>query len=119
MKKIIVLISLFALASMTSAGGLESLTNYQALTTQKINLDLNNADVDDAMNIFSEKMNVNIVKNKNVETKVTVHLKDISVIDAFRILCRTHNLNYQAEKRLIQIYNQKDMLKEEGYPPGI
>ena len=63
-------------------------------------------------------MNVNIVKNKNVETKVTVHLKDISVIDAFRILCRTHNLNYQAEKRLIQIYNQKDMLKDGGLSSG-
>lgn len=105
-----ILMIFLLLPGMLISGGLVSLTNFNQISAQKMNIDLNNTDIEDVMKIFSEKMGLNIVRNRNVEAKITVRLKDVPVTDAFRIVCKANNLDYSVEKNLIRIFNAKDKL---------
>lgn len=89
---------------------------YERLKNKKINITFRDTGIDDMIKIFSEKMNVNIIRNKNVKAKITANLKNIGVFDALDIICKTHNINYLIEEsvsgeELIRIYTQKDYLQ--------
>ena len=77
-----------------------------------IMVDFTNTDIDNVIKIFSEQMNINIVKNKNVEIKINARLKDIPALEALNIICETHGLSYTIRDNLITIYNSKDFVSE-------
>lgn len=89
---------------------------YERMKNKKINIAFKGTDIDDVIKIFSEKTGVNIIRNNNVKAKITANLKNINVMDALDLICKTHNINYLIDETIsgeevIRIYTQKDYLE--------
>ncbi|MBU1077828.1 MAG: hypothetical protein KKH98_11085 [Spirochaetes bacterium] len=89
---------------------------YEKFKSININVNFRSTDIDDVIKIFSEKMKINIIRNDNIEAKITANLQNINVLDALEVICRAHSINYLIEDAImnnpvIRIYTQKDYLK--------
>jgi protein transport protein HofQ len=79
--------------------------SYEALASPKtISIDLQNASIFEAIEIFSRTSDVNIVTHKDVkDSKVTVTLKDVPWKQAFEMVLRTAGLHQVREGNVIYV----------------
>jgi len=108
---IFLLVVLYAQEDTTDGPGF-----YEKLKDKKINISFKDTDIDDVIEIFADKMGINIIRNENVKAKITANLKDINVIDALDFICKTHGINYLVEESImsepiIRIYTKEDYLE--------
>lgn len=67
----------------------------------------------DVLKVFTDLTNQNIVASKNVmNLRITLFLKEITVRDAIKTMCKLYNLWYSDEGTVIRIMNVDDYAKE-------
>lgn len=79
-----------------------------------MSLDLKGMDIRDVLKILSQKSGLNIVADSEVSGTVTLYLKDVSVMDAIKIIASTNKLAYEEAGTLIRIMNEKDYERAHG-----
>ncbi len=71
-------------------------------------LDVKDADIQDVIRTISKGYNVNIILDKDVSGKVTVHLSDVPVIEGLRTLSRSIGLEVVKEGNVYRIRKAMD-----------
>jgi len=71
-----------------------------------LTLELKNMDILDVLKLLSEKGNLNIVAESDVQGRVTLFLEDVKVMDALDIIVESNNLAYVQEKDLIRVMKE-------------
>ena len=66
-------------------------------------LDVKDADIQDVIRTISKGYNLNIILDKDVSGKVTVHLSDVPIIEGLRTLARSNNLDVVKEGNVYRI----------------
>jgi type IV pilus assembly protein PilQ len=66
-------------------------------------LDVKDADIQDVIRTISKGYNLNIILDKDVTGKVTVHLSDVPVIEGLRTLARSNGLEIVKEGNVYRI----------------
>jgi len=82
-----------------------------------ISLTLKDTDLREVLNILAFKGGVNIVAGEDVDTKVSVQLKDVHWEKALDIILRTYNYTYRKEGNLIRVMSLARALEEENKVP--
>ncbi|MFH1777697.1 MAG: secretin and TonB N-terminal domain-containing protein [Candidatus Omnitrophota bacterium] len=79
------------------------------------NVDFRDAEIKDVLEYLSKKTDINIVIDETVVGgvgRVTVHLRNVTLIDTLEIVLRTKGLSYRLEDNLIWISSQGNMERE-------
>ncbi len=71
-------------------------------------LDVKDADIQDVVRTISKGYNLNIVLDKDVSGKVTVHLSDVPVIEGLRTLSRSIGMEVAKEGNVYRIRKARD-----------
>jgi type IV pilus assembly protein PilQ len=71
-------------------------------------LDVKDADIQDVVRTISKGYNVNIVLDKDVSGKVTVHLSDVPVIEGLRTLSKSIGMEVAKEGNVYRIRKARD-----------
>ena len=71
-------------------------------------LDVKDADIQDVVRTISKGYNLNIVLDKDVAGKVTVHLSDVPVIEGLRTLSRSIGMEVAKEGNVYRIRKARD-----------
>jgi type II secretory pathway component GspD/PulD (secretin) len=66
-------------------------------------LDVKDADIQDVIRTISKGYNLNIILDKDVSGKVTVHLSDVPIIEGLRTLAKSNNLDVVKEGNVYRI----------------
>jgi type IV pilus assembly protein PilQ len=66
-------------------------------------LDVKDADIQDVIRTISKGYNLNIILDKDVAGKVTVHLSDVPIIEGLRTLARSNGLDIVKEGNVYRI----------------
>lgn len=82
--------------------------------SKRVSLDLRQMDMLAVMKFLAEKGHLNIVTGKNVGGRVTLSLKDISILDALDILALTHELAYVMATPIIHVMTDEDYQRRFG-----
>jgi type II secretory pathway component GspD/PulD (secretin) len=77
-------------------------------------LDLKAMDIMDVLKLISQKSGVNIVANQNVKGKVTVYLRDVSVIQALEIIVDAYGWAFAKDGDVIKIMTDKEYEQKHG-----
>ena len=72
-------------------------------TGNLISIDLQDADIDNALRIIAEVSNLNIIASEEVKGKVTLRLVDVPWDQALDVILRTNGLDQVAEGNVIRI----------------
>jgi type II secretory pathway component GspD/PulD (secretin) len=78
---------------------------------KKISLDLRQMDVLAVMKFLADQGDLNIVTSKNVGGRVTLALKDVTILDGLDIIALTHELAYVVQSRVIHVMTEADYLR--------
>jgi type IV pilus assembly protein PilQ len=82
-------------------------------------LDVKDADIQDVVRTISKGYNLNIVLDKDVSGKVTVHLSDVPVIEGLRTLSRSIGMEVAKEGNVYRIRKARDETRSViGYVGG-
>ena len=76
--------------------------------SKRISLDLRQMDMLAVMKFLAEQGDLNIVTGKNVGGRVTLSLKDVTVLDALDIIALTSELAYVVQHRAIHVMTEAD-----------
>ncbi len=76
--------------------------------SKNISLDLRQMDMLAAMKFLAEQGDLNIVTGKNVGGRVTLSLKDVTILDALDIIALTNELAYVVQHRVIHVMTEAD-----------
>ena len=79
--------------------------------SKKITLDLRQMDVLAVTKFLADQGDFNVVTSKNVGGRVTLALKDISILDALDIIALTNELAYVVQNRVIHVMTEADYLR--------
>jgi len=71
-------------------------------------LELKDMDIDDVLKLISKKSGLNIVSGKDVKAKVTIYLKQVSAINALRIILESYGMAYVEENGIIKVMNSRE-----------
>ena len=78
-------------------------------------LDLKNMDILDVLKLISQKSGLNIIAGQNVKGRVTVYLKNISVMDALEIIVEAYNWAYAKEGDIIKVMTEAEYEAKFGH----
>jgi type II secretory pathway component GspD/PulD (secretin) len=73
-----------------------------------ISLDFKGMDIADVLKILAQQSGLNIVADSSVKGAVTLHVKDVSIMDALNIVVSTNNLAYEQNGSLITVMDERD-----------
>ena len=76
--------------------------------SRKISLDLRNMDIMDTVKFLSKQGDLNIVATKNVNGKVTLFLKDVTIADVLEIILLTNNLASEKKAGIITLMTENE-----------
>lgn len=76
--------------------------------SKRIDLDLRQMDMLAVMKFLAEQGDLNIVTGKNVGGRVTLSLKDVTILDALDIIALTSELAYVVQNRVIHVMTEAD-----------
>ncbi len=84
---------------------------------QRIALDLRNMDIVDTLKFLAQKGNINIIASKDVEGRVSLFLKDVTIKDALDIIVLANNLAYEMRGEILYVMteNEYKMLHGENF----
>ena len=74
----------------------------------KISLDLRSMDMVDTIRFLAKQADINVVTTKNVEGRLTLFLKDVTVADALDIIIITNNLAREQQGDIITIMTEEE-----------
>ncbi|MDO9541813.1 MAG: secretin N-terminal domain-containing protein [Kiritimatiellia bacterium] len=81
-------------SSSSSALSTNAVTLKEGLN-RRIALDLRNIDVTDVLKFLAQKGNINIIVSKTVEGRVTLFVKNVTILEALDIIMTANNLAYE------------------------
>lgn len=81
-------------------------------------IDLKEMDVSDVLKYFSVESGVNIVKSPNVRGKVSIFLKEVTALEALKIVVDTYGWVQVEDDHLITVMTDKDYEIKFGYKYG-
>ena len=81
-------------SSSSSALSTNAVTLKEGLSRQ-IALDLRNIDVTDVLKFLAQKGNINIIVSKTVEGRVTLFVKNVTILEALDIIMTANSLAYE------------------------
>ena len=73
-----------------------------------VSLDLRGMDVIDTIKFLARRADLNIVASKNVQGKITLFLKDVTVADVLEIILLTNKLACEKKGNIITIMTEKE-----------
>ncbi|MDD5282344.1 MAG: secretin N-terminal domain-containing protein [Candidatus Omnitrophica bacterium] len=76
--------------------------------SRKISLDLRSMDIMDTVKFLSKQGDLNIVATKNVNGKVTVFLKDVTIADVLDMILLTNNLACEKKAGIITLMTENE-----------
>ncbi len=79
-------------------------------------VDFKNIDIVDALKILSQKSGMNMAVAPNVNGRVTLHLKDVGVMEALDLMADMYGLAYHQEMDVVRIFTAVDYEKRFGHP---
>ncbi len=82
-------------------------------TGQKLDLDLQDIDLDNVFRLIAEVSNLNIIVSEKVKGKVTMRLKEVPWDQALDLILSTHKLGMIQQGNVVRIAPLKDLLDEE------
>lgn len=82
-------------------------------TGQRLDLDLQDIDIDNVFRLIAEVSNLNIIVSEKVKGKVTMRLKDVPWDQALDLILSTHKLGMIQQGNVMRIAPLKDLLDEE------
>ncbi len=82
-------------------------------TGQKLDLDLQDIDLDNVFRLLAEVSNLNIIVSEKVKGKVTMRLKEVPWDQALDLILSTHKLGMVQQGNVVRIAPLKDLLDEE------
>jgi type IV pilus assembly protein PilQ len=82
-----------------------------------ISITLKETDLREVLNILAFKGGVNIVAGDDVDSKVSVQLKDVPWEKALDVILKTYNYTYKREENLIRVMSLARALEEESKIP--
>ncbi|MFH1061802.1 MAG: secretin and TonB N-terminal domain-containing protein [Candidatus Omnitrophota bacterium] len=82
-----------------------------------ISITLKETDIREVLNILAFKGGVNIVAGDDVDSKISVQLKDVPWEQALDVILKTYNYTYKREGNLIRVMSLARALEEEGKTP--
>jgi len=78
-------------------------------------LQLKNIDINDVLNMLSQKAGLNIIAGKGISGKVTIFLQDVKLKDALRIILDSNQLAYEVDDGIIRVMTAKEFELRNGY----
>lgn len=75
---------------------------------QRMALDLRNMDIVDTLKFLAQKGNINIIASKNVEGRVSLFLKDVSIGDAMEIILLANNLAVESRGEILYVMTEDE-----------
>ncbi|MBN1128416.1 MAG: secretin and TonB N-terminal domain-containing protein, partial [Chitinispirillaceae bacterium] len=75
---------------------------------QRMTFDFKDTDIRDVVRSISIAYGLNIIIDKDVSTKVTIHLTDVPVLEGLRTLLGAHGLALQKEGDIYRIIKAED-----------
>ena len=75
---------------------------------QRIALDLRNMDIVDTLKFLAQKGNINIIASKNVQGRVSLFLKDVTIKDALDIVVLANNLAYETRGDILYVMTEAE-----------
>ncbi len=69
--------------------------SFTSAAADKISMNFKGADIRDVLRTIAELADVNLVTDGSVNGEITIHLKEISFLDALKLITQTHNLAYK------------------------
>jgi type IV pilus secretin PilQ/predicted competence protein len=82
-----------------------------------ISITLKETDIREVLNILAFKGGVNIVAGDDVDSKISVQLKDVPWEQALDVILKTYNYTYKREGNLIRVMSLARAMEEEGKTP--
>lgn len=73
-----------------------------------ISFDIKGMDIVDVLKMLAERSGMNLAVGRNVQGKVTLFLKEVSVRDAFEIVVLSSELAYEEHSGMVNIMTQRD-----------
>ena len=85
--------------------------------TELLSLDFEDTEITDVIRVLAEISGMNMVIAPDIETRVTLQLKDITWQQALDVILMTYNLTYKKEGNLIRVMTLDQMKIEEEKIP--
>jgi len=79
------------------------LSDEDSLELQKMSIDFVDADIAEVLRTISAAYGISIIADKDVQGKVTLHLKDVPVMDGLEALCNANGLEVIREGKIRRI----------------
>jgi type II secretory pathway component GspD/PulD (secretin) len=80
----------------------------EAAMEGKINLDLRDIDIVDALKFLAAKADVNIIVSKNVTGRINVKVKDVEIKDIFDLMLRANSLAYDEKGNIYNVMTEAE-----------
>ncbi|MBF0532547.1 MAG: type II secretion system protein GspD [Candidatus Omnitrophica bacterium] len=71
-------------------------------------LDFNQIEITDVLKIISQKVNRNIAASQNVKGRITIYLKNITVLDALRVIVDAYSWAFVEEGDIIKVMTSQE-----------
>lgn len=75
---------------------------------RRMALDLRNMDIVDTLKFLAQKGNINIIASKDVEGRVSLFLKDVSIGDALEIILLANNLAVEKRGEIVYVMTEDE-----------
>ncbi|MDD5672656.1 MAG: hypothetical protein PHC61_00710 [Chitinivibrionales bacterium] len=82
-----------------------------ASSPQRLTLDVKNSDIQDVIRMISKGYNLNLILDKEVTGKVTVHLTDVPVLEGLHSIAESNGLEVVAEGNVYKIRKKSEEQK--------
>ncbi|MBF0479722.1 MAG: type II secretion system protein GspD [Candidatus Omnitrophica bacterium] len=81
-------------------------------------LDFTEVEIADVLKLISQKVSRNIAASQNVKGRITVYLKDVSVLDALKIIVDSYGWAFVEEKDIIKVMTAQEYEEKFGQKFG-
>jgi len=85
----------------------------------RVNLNLRNVEIHDALTLYATETKQNIIVSKDVYGKITIQLTNATTKEAFDAILKAGNCKYVVEEGVIKVYPLKKGLKIQYLPGGL
>lgn len=90
--------------------------DIQKQLSQHITLDLRGIHVLDVLKYISEKTGINVVASQNIDARVNLFLKDVTVSNAFEIILLSSNLAFRIKEGIFYVMTDEEYTALYGEP---
>lgn len=86
----------------------------KATPSASISLNVSEMEINNVFKILADRGGLNIVASRDVQGRVTIFLKDVSIIEALDVICEVNHLGYEQQGNLIKVMTNSEYEQSYG-----